>query len=408
MIEGDLMEHKELKTIGKVINSNLAPYDDLFKGLEARLKEMPRKYESIMNIEITFIIQKLSTFKNKNFTTWNDKQWNQFVKSLSRIKNKEKEKPYSVVPNSPALKTLKDFIQFGDNIKNERVKIKELKYENQKNLTYLSTTAEFEITINADIIGLKQDENFRKLFNFFMIRVNQQNKLEMTYFKLSELVELGIYKTEESAYKGVTSFFDKLMNIRISGKQWRGYGKRKEEKSVNKAQVLLEYELQKGKISFFSMREKVIQFLFLYYNLLPDFFYQLTNLKAIALTDHIYYMMTQRKSEILKTGTYSLSMQNVADALGLPNTKETKKHSERITKPILEAIEHIELIQEINDPERLKLTPIYNFDESNMQGVKDVNDFLKNGKLLINISPLMKNYLKEQEMKKNSKKISRK
>jgi hypothetical protein len=266
-----------------------------------------------------------------------------------------------------------------------------------QNITFEGDTAHLDITISKiREIGLKQDENARKLFNYILTKANEQNKNERIFFNLSDLVERGIYKTEHSAYKGVKLFFDKLMSIQVGGTQWAGYGNNKKEIRATKKQILIEYDIHEGKTSFFEMKREIINFLCLYYSLFPKWIYSLKNNKAFALADHIYYIASQRKKEIAKDGTFKISFENIRQVLGIPDPSETQKHTEKIINPILKAIDDIEKNQNVNTTNRIFLTPQYN------ELYKNASDFLT-GYLEIIIDDGTRKYITERQQDKDNK-----
>lgn len=59
-----------------------------------------------------------------------------------------------------------------------------------------------------------QDANTRKVFNFLLQKFNQ-TKSEEICFSLNEIVEQGIYKSEESALLGVDRCIKNLMDIQV-------------------------------------------------------------------------------------------------------------------------------------------------------------------------------------------------
>lgn len=336
----------------------------------------------------------------KSTEEWDNTDWITLKKALLTQPLPTVHKEYDMLPNSAATYILKDFLQSG----NERQAYSKGKVTysppnlitGAQNITYEGASAYLEITINKiREIGLKQDENARKLFNYILTKANEQNKNERIYFNLSDLVERGVYKTEHSAYKGVKLFFDKLMSIQVGGTQWAGYGKNKKEIRATKKQILIEYDVHEGSASFFEMKREIIDFLCMYYNFFPKWIYSLPN-KAYALADHIYYIASQRKKEITKDGTFKISFDNIRQVLGLPDPRETQKHSEKIINPILKAIDDIEISQNVNTTMRMYLLPKYD------ENYRNAIDFLT-GSLEITIDDETKKYISQRQHDKENK-----
>ncbi len=307
---------------------------------------------------------------------------------------------YDILPNSTVTKLFKDILQNGTQLDAKGLtRTQPNLITGAETIIYEGDTAQLEITIDKiNQIGLKQDENARKLFNFLITKANEQNKKEVIHFELKELVDRGIYKTENTAYKGTKLFLDKLLGIQLGGTQWVGYGKNKQEIRAKKKQVLIGYDVTRRGTSEFEMKKDTINFFCLYYSLFPKWIYNLKNNKAYALADHVYYIAHQRKKGISKNGVFNISFENIRIILGLPSPKETEKHSEKIINPILKAIEDIELEQEKNNSNsKLFLTPFYNFN------FKNASDFLSSGYLQIKIDCETKKYISKRNESKKKK-----
>jgi len=105
---------------------------------------------------------------------------------------------------------------------------------------------------------------------------------------------------------------------------------------------------------------------------------------------------------IKEKNSFNISLRTLNDHLAQPSPEDTRRHTEYIIDPILEAIEEIEMVQAqhkeaSNEMMSLQIQPVYPDNYSN------ANDFL-NGYLIISLDDKTEGYLIDLEDKFNKKK----
>lgn len=357
------------------VTEDIIRYFELLESYERELKELEEKLKESY-----------------------DEQYSEIIEShIEEIQQKRKAL-HDRIPNSGAMHFLKGLLQ-GERIKeNKKVTISPLNLmTGEQEINYKSPSTELQITIeDNNRIGLKQDDNSLKIFNYMATKANDQGKKERITFYLSELVERGIYKTEHSAYKGVKLCFDKLMRMRITGTQQTGHGKKKKEIRVFKKQILIGYDIHEGGISCFEMQTEIQEYFFNYYNLLPKWTYKLPN-KAYALCDYFFYIAYQRKDQITRNGKFSISYDSIRQTIGAPSPKDERRHKEKIIDPIEKALDEIEMIQ----PYAIDPDTIIYFIRIDPDGMK-VNEYLAQN-LEIIIDKYTQNDIKKRNTIKQNK-----
>lgn len=200
-----------------------------------------------------------------------------------------------------------------------------------------------------------------KMYNFFLQKTNEQYRQEKTTFLLQELVDLRIYANKDSAYRGIKTITDKMMNMYIEGIMIEyEAGKKKERRNI-KAALIAQRD-----ISYTACHislPPIIRENTKYITILPEWNYRLSE-NGFMLLDYIYFLARQNTEKIKKEHRFTISLEAIRVHLGLPTPEKAGKDPKRlILEPIEKAIEDIE---DQRDGTDIKITPAYNPDYKNI------------------------------------------
>ncbi len=200
-----------------------------------------------------------------------------------------------------------------------------------------------------------------KMYNFFLQKTNEQYRQEKTTFLLQELVDLGIYANKDSAYRGIKTITDKMMNMHIEGIMIEYEGGKKKERRNIKAALIAQRD-----ISYTACHislPPIIRENTKYITILPEWNYRLSE-NGFMLLDYIYFLARQNAEKIKKEHIFKISLEAIRVRLGLPTPEKAGKDPKRlILEPIEKAIEDIE---DQRDGTDIKITPVYNPDYKNI------------------------------------------
>ena len=201
-----------------------------------------------------------------------------------------------------------------------------------------------------------------KMYNFFLQKTNEQYRQEKTTFLLQELVDLGIYANKDSAYRGIKTITDKMMNMYIEGIMIEYEGGKKKERRNIKAALIAQRD-----ISYTACHislPPIIRENTKYITILPEWNYRLSE-NGFMLLDYIYFLARQNTEKIKKEHRFTISLEAIRVRLGLPTPEKAGKDPKRlILEPIEKAIEDIE---DQRDGTDIKITPAYNPDYKNIR-----------------------------------------
>ena len=200
-----------------------------------------------------------------------------------------------------------------------------------------------------------------KMYNFFLQKTNEQYRQEKTTFLLQELVDLGIYANKDSAYRGIKTITDKMMNMHIEGMMIEYEGGKKKERRNIKAALIAQRD-----ISYTACHislPPIIRENTKYITILPEWNYRLSE-NGFMLLDYIYFLARQNAEKIKKEHIFTIGLEAIRVRLGLPTPEKAGKDPKRlILEPIEKAIEDIE---DQRDGTDIKITPVYNPDYKNI------------------------------------------
>lgn len=255
-------------------------------------------------------------------------------------------------------------------------------------INFKSRNTDTTITIkDYETIATKQDKNTVKVFNYLLQISNETNYNPEIKFNLTDLVDLGIYKSIPTARQGFINCMDKLLKFEIEGTIKKG----KTEIRSKKGYLFYDRDIKENYCTVMRNETINIELIAQYLTLLPKWSYSLKTDKACNLVDYIFYRARQEIDNIKENGYFNMSFESINTRLGQPKPTETVKHSQYIITPILEAITEIENTQNEKRHTDIRLTPIYTEGK--------VTDFL-DGYLKVELMDVSKTYFIEQAIKK--------
>ena len=185
----------------------------------------------------------------------------------------------------------------------------------------------------------------KKLFVLAMIKANEQaihnGQLGRNYvsFPVKELVDIGFYKTPQSARKGFDSGADALTSLKIRGTV---------EETKKKKQVQMTLEVlftgahrEKGQCILYLNERINWGFIAQYFTILPKYYFSLSN-RASELLYYIFYLARQNTKDIAEKGHFNISFRAIQARLQLPSEVMNENPYKTIKKPIEDALEEIE------------------------------------------------------------------
>ena len=276
--------------INKAVNENKDPETKVYT--EYVLNEIIKTYKEVIEISKD-VLEKTKHTKKDDLK---DLSFSEILKILDN-KDIELSNYYDYLPNSPATNALKMFISSMG--KQDIRTSKDTKVSKKKNLTgaveynFKSRNSSIQLTIsNYDNLVTKQDRSTRKIFNFLMQQYNLQHSKEIK-FNLNDLVDRGIYKSTDTARRGLKNCMNKLTSIKVAGVIKKG-----NREIASTIQVLFTGMTIKNGNCIVDINEKMdIEFLAQYITLLPKWTYKL-NSTAYEIIDYIFYRARQSTSDI--------------------------------------------------------------------------------------------------------------
>ena len=180
---------------------------------------------------------------------------------------------------------------------------------------------------------------FVKLLLFSLQKMTTQSFPLEVGFSLQELVDLGMYSTTSNAGRAVKAFFEQQKLTTLSGTVKKGRKTVKEEGGV----LFYHYKINNGFVTLSVNENFNLDFIASYFTVFPRFAYALSN-NAFSLVRYIFFLARQNTQAIKDKGTFTISLENIRENLGLPSVDEVKnrKYRQFIIEPIEKAIEETE------------------------------------------------------------------
>ncbi len=259
------------------------------------------------------------------------------------------------VPDSATSNLISEVLGAGENIADLKNRKKQISHSTKYLVTksgikgrfveFESTSAKITIEI-ADIDKLTgSNKPAKKLFVLSLIKANEQaifnGQLTKGYisFPLKELVDIGFYKTPQSARAGFKSGMDVLTSLKIMGCIQHT---KKRKSSIEALAVLFTgYIIKNGQCTVKFNPDIDWSFIVQYFTILPRYYFKLNN-RASDLLLYIFYLARQHANDIEKRGYFTISFRAIQHRLQLPSEKNNDNPYRTIVQPIDEAIEKIE------------------------------------------------------------------
>ena len=192
----------------------------------------------------------------------------------------------------------------------------------------------------------------KKILTLILEKINEQAYSEGSLirdyvtFSNDELIERGIYKTPQSALKGMKIALNVLTDMKIEG--MLNFNK-------NKSLSLLPDSYQYGNIFRFGTYKKGQwgiyieakadwRFIFQAFSVLPDYYYSLPN-RPSELLYLVFTTARQHTDDIKKRGYFCIGLRKIQEALHLPDENKTNHPQRDIKDVINDAIKEIDAAQ---------------------------------------------------------------
>lgn len=269
---------------------------------------------------------------------------------------KQGESSFYNVPDSTASNLVLDVLGAGADIAdlpdrkrqvNHNTEYEVSKNGNMRLISLKNGTGTAEVTIElADIDKLTgSNKPAKKLFVLALIKANEQaihdGQLTKDYisFPLQELVDIGFYKSSNSARAGFSKGADILTSLKIKGKVKKS---KKKGAEIEALEVLFTgARITKGQC-FLRLNYSIDwSFIAQFFTILPRYYFRLPN-RASDLLYYIFFLARQHTKDIEERGYFTISFRAIQHKLQLPNEKGLNNPQRDIKDAIEDAIEQLE------------------------------------------------------------------
>ena len=242
-----------------------------------------------------------------------------------------------------------------------------------------------KVTIElADIDKLTgSNKPAKKLFVLSLIKANEQaifdGQLTKDYisFPLQELIDIGFYKTPQSARTGFKAGMDALTSLKIKGHIQQT---KKRGSSIDALEVLFTgANIKGGQCTVYFNPRISWSFIAQYFTILPRYYFKLPN-RASDLLYYIFFLARQNTKDIEERGYFTIGFRAIQHRLQLPSEVGLNNPQRDIKQPIEDAIEALETEHsKLYHNTEFSLLPVY--DEA-----ASVKDFLDHGYLKVTLT----------------------
>lgn len=242
-----------------------------------------------------------------------------------------------------------------------------------------------KVTIElADIDKLTgSNKPAKKLFVLSLIKANEQaifdGQLTKDYisFPLQELIDIGFYKTPQSARTGFKAGMDALTSLKIKGHIQQT---KKRGSTIDALEVLFTgANIKGGQCTVYFNPRISWSFIAQYFTFLPRYYFKLPN-RASDLLYYIFFLARQHTKDIEERGYFTIGFRAIQHRLQLPSEVGLNNPQRDIKQPIEDAIEALETEHsKLYHNTEFSLLPVY--DEA-----ASVKDFLDNGYLKVTLT----------------------
>lgn len=305
---------------------------------------------------------------------------------------KQGERPFYNVPDSTASNLILETLGAGEHIADLPARKKQINHNTtyevledgkRRQVSVINPKAKVTIEL-ADIDKMTgSNKPAKKLFVLSLIKANEQaifdGQLTKDYisFPLQELIDIGFYKTPQSARTGFKAGMDALTSLKIKGHIQQT---KKRGSSIDALEVLFTgANIKNGQCTVYFNPRISWSFIAQYFTILPRYYFKLPN-RASDLLYYIFFLARQHTRDIEERGYFTIGFRAIQHRLQLPSEAGTKNPQRDIKDPIDEAIEELETEHSLlYGNTEFSLLPVY--DEA-----ASIKDYLDNGYLRVGLT----------------------
>lgn len=319
--------------------------------------------------------------------------------SVSPLKPQQESNFYNL-PDSTASNLILETLGAGENIADLPARKKQINHNTtyevledgkRRQVSVINTKATVTIEL-ADIDKMTgSNKPAKKLFVLSLIKANEQaifdGQLTRDYisFPLQELIDIGFYKTPQSARTGFKAGMDALTSLKIKGHIQQT---KKRGSSIDALEVLFTgANIKNGQCTVYFNPRISWSFIAQYFTILPRYYFKLSN-RASDLLYYIFFLARQHTMDIEEKGYFNIKFRSIQSRLQLPSEIDNGNPYRTIKQPIEEAIEELETEHSLlYGNTEFSLLPVY--DEA-----ASIKDYLDNGYLRVGLTgAFAKNYI---------------
>lgn len=311
--------------------------------------------------------------------------------SVSPLKPQQESNFYNV-PDSTASNLILETLGAGENIADLPDRKKQINHnttyevlEDGKRRQVSVKNSKAKVTIElADIDKMTgSNKPAKKLFVLSLIKANEQaifdGQLTKDYisFPLQELIDIGFYKTPQSARTGFKTGMDALTSLKIKGHIQQT---KKRGSSIDALEVLFTgANIKNGQCTVYFNPRISWSFIAQYFTILPRYYFKLPN-RASDLLYYIFFLARQHTRDIEERGYFTIGFRAIQHRLQLPSEINNGNPYRTIKQPIEEAIEELETEHSLlYGNTEFSLLPVY-------EETASIKDYLDNGYLRVGLT----------------------
>ena len=311
--------------------------------------------------------------------------------AITAVKAQQESNFYNV-PDSTASNLILETLGAGENIADLPARKKQINHNTtyevledgkRRQVSVINPKAKVTIEL-ADIDKMTgSNKPAKKLFVLSLIKANEQaifdGQLTKDYisFPLQELIDIGFYKTPQSARTGFKAGMDALTSLKIKGHIQQT---KKRGSSIDALEVLFTgANIKNGQCTVYFNPRISWNFIAQYFTILPRYYFKLPN-RASDLLYYIFFLARQHTRDIEERGYFTIGFRAIQHRLQLPSEIDNGNPYRTIKQPIEEAIEELEtehsLLYGNTD---FSLLPVY-------EEAASIKDYLDNGYLRVSLT----------------------
>ena len=311
--------------------------------------------------------------------------------SVSPLKPQQESNFYNV-PDSTASNLILETLGAGENIADLPARKKQINHNTtyevledgkRRQVSVINPKAKVTIEL-ADIDKMTgSNKPAKKLFVLTLIKANEQaifgGQLTKDYisFPLQELIDIGFYKTPQSARTGFKAGMDALTSLKIKGHIQQT---KKRGSSIDALEVLFTgANIKNGQCTVYFNPRISWSFIAQYFTILPRYYFKLPN-RASDLLYYIFFLARQHTRDIEERGYFTIGFRAIQHRLQLPSEIDNGNPYRTIKQPIEEAIEELETEHSLlYGNTEFSLLPVY-------EETASIKDYLDNGYLRVGLT----------------------